>query len=295
MSLSHSKPDQELIAKADKYIKQLQKLAPETNATVLKKLLKLKEELISNDSKIDSVKEIELTLDTAKQLIQNLKYARDAAKFATSKLNPSNRPFVPAINSKLEKKRTEVNNALIDKFGLLKKQREHLAKKTGNLSIGTFDQSAYRKGTGISMGMWYWHALHKKSIDKFGNCTELANTAFGHLYSLARENFSHHKDLPFDNLERIDVTNSIGGHCYLLMDRKKTKKIQLNEKYPVGILLNEATNLGDTCVVIDPWDSLHPFYPAADMPKNMPQCGKEGEMNIEFGLNFSVHEAPKIK
>ncbi|KTC68232.1 hypothetical protein Lbir_2834 [Legionella birminghamensis] len=56
-------------------------------------------------------------------------------------------------------------------------------------------------------------------------------------------------------------------------------------------LIAYCKKLPFTVVVIDPWNKQRPYYLAVDMERYMPDCGRTGIVNIEFGLKFTAEEA----
>ncbi len=222
-------------------------------------------------------------------LILNLEYAKQAVNFTTSKLIATNiPPFHQDKIEELEQIRIGINQIEITKqFTSFKERREKLVEHPGvDSSVRFFEQSTYRKGTGSNIRQWSHYAMNTcSSLKKLGNCSEQSSLSFGYLYTIAYEHFIDYKYTPFNSIERIDVVNKLGGHSYLLIDRNKSVAIQPNT--PQDVETFYKTVLGETCVVVDPWNIEYPFYPASDINKKMPKSGMHGQLVIEFGLDFS--------
>lgn len=54
-----------------------------------------------------------------------------------------------------------------------------------------------------------------------------------------------------------------------------------------------GSDLGDTCVVVDPWNKKIHFITVSDIKDKMPACGLQGQVTIEFGLDFSNQTPPE--
>lgn len=263
---------------------QINELAPDTQNVLMKQLqyfqIKLHHEPLNPEETII----LDGTFNEAKQLIKHLELARVAAQHATDRLTATNDVGSPGDGYSLEKTRKKLNETdLLQTFNTLKKRRDELSTE--------FEQTTYRKGTGMNIAAWYRHATDIKNWRKvLGNCTEHINVSFVYLYTLVREAASEHNPSPIDCVYRIDVDNDIGGHSYLLLGGVAPSTIHVNKLYRADNFLDTARNFGNACVVVDPWNKRHPFYPASDIPEKMPNCGLIGTVNIEFGLVFRASE-----
>ncbi len=271
----------------------LQDLAPRTHNRAVNHL-KYFRMLINNGLlSVDDIDELNTSLSVGERLLGNLRLAKEAAEYAASKMIATNNPeATDAQQQQLTMTRLQLNKTqLQETCATLKKQRQRL--DSGNTSQFEFTQSAYRKGSGFNMGMWYQYSSNKSRQP--GNCGEQSNIAFVYLYTLVREAANQGRPSPIDRLDRIDVTNNIGGHCFILIDRTPHKNYR---ESPATIDLLQDNVMHDfTCVVSDPWNKKNPFYPLSDLPNFMPECGLRGVANVEFSLDFSGrdHEITPLK
>lgn len=257
-------------------------------------------EVMLESGEEDSVLEetAEKTLPHVEKLIDKLKLASDAVAYAKKHLKPTNRPVDKGAHRTLEKARARINTTdLIKTFGVFKEKREKIDSAVPGHGIKQFDQAAYRKGTGMNIRQWAHHILTEHDKEKGlgiktplpGNCTEQSNLAFSYLYGRFNETYAEDEDRVklFSRLERIDIENASGGHALLLLDRDPSREIFTDKKSSATDLLSRSDELGDECIVIDPWHDSTPIYLASDMAMHMPSCGQTGRVNIEFGLDFS--------
>lgn len=272
---------QELMVIIQKDLRELQELAPNTKNKLVTKLTAFESELLEN--KVQNYEELYPVLEQSQQLIQKLKLAQEAVQYVQERLQNTNEPYNPFLNQKLETLRQEKNvNDVVSTAQKFKTRRE----KQGNPE---FEQTAYRKYVGMNMRFWALHAASKKEKEekKLGNCTEQSNAAFAYVYQHTYNKLAD-KENPFVNrLERMDVNNNQGGHCYIMVDRDKTKGFSRGDNCSINAFLKEIDNFGNTGVVIDPWNKKNPFYPISDLPEKMHPLGLKGSINIEFGLDFS--------
>jgi len=285
----------ELLKSTNDCLESITSLTVFTENEVVKQLQKFQKQL--GDSTFTSSDEEPLIecLKEGQKLLNNLRLAKEAVSYTVSKMTATNRrPINLRDNTQLELSRQRFNNTeLTTTFGFFKHKREELAQQSQrNMD---FEQTAYRKGTGFNMAMWYRYAHATKSTKTWGNCTEQSNTAFVYLYTRVREALSLGAPSPFSSLQRIDVDNDLGGHSYILIDGMDKSLFLTMKTFTGKELLNLIPKLSSTAVVVDPWNSDHPFYPAKDIPKLMPECGLNGKMNIEFRLGFSAPEESEIK
>lgn len=273
-------------------------IVPNTTCKVVESLRLSLVKLV--DGKFDLIRDapaLEALLDTSARLISNLEYAKKASDYTASLLNPSNLPpLSQAKTSELERVRAKLNDTeLKAQFSRFQDRRQELSEQANDPSIAFFDQSTYRKGVGSNIRRWAHYAMDtRQEAEKLGNCTEQVNLAFSYLYTTVYENIIAKKTAPIDSIERIDIENRVGGHCYLLIDRHKSDAIKPNSSYNAHDFLH-LSDFGDTCVVVDPWNRENPFYPASDIKEGMPPCGAFGKANIEFGLDFSEQKAPDVQ
>ncbi|RAP36730.1 hypothetical protein B1207_07990 [Legionella quinlivanii] len=226
---------------------------------------------------------LEQRLQEIEQLTNNLCIAKEACDYVNRRMRAANKPLSPAGMRILEDFRTKMNDTQLRQvFNRFKERREQI-------EYPEFEQTAFRKGTGYNMSMWYYHAHSRSPV--FGNCSEQANCAFVFLYSLAREAASSHVASPVHSLYRIDIKNERGGHTLLLMNLEHTGLFPKTAEE----LIPYCASLPATVIVIDPWNKKRPYYPAIEMKRYMPSCGKTGLVNIEFGLKFSALEEAEIK
>ncbi|STX27897.1 Uncharacterised protein [Legionella beliardensis] len=270
----------------DLVLSQIQKLVSSTDNQAVKKLYLYQSLLNDNRFTTAHTSDCQTNLNDAKELLNNLLLAKQAVEHVRASMTSAhskNFSELAAIRDKLN------NKELRATFGALKNQREKLS--LFDKSLAAFDQEAYRKGTGFNMTMWYRHMNSPKSRKVLGNCTEQSNAAFVYLYTHFREQFSNSSPSSLQSLHRIDISNTIGGHSYTLINGIAGADINPQSKCTMSKFLSEIENFSNTAVVVDPWNSEAPFYPAADIPNKMPACGLKGEVNIEFGLSLSEHEA----
>lgn len=255
--------------------------------------------------------EAESVLDNMGTLIKTLELAKEASHYAQSHFKATNQPRDMHANVELERSRKRINETdLVKTFKTFKAQRESLDSKSPGYDIKTFEAKAYAKGKGMNIRSWAHHALTERSKKKsmeaiegvkvLGNCTEQSNLAFAYLYSKFNEVYCEHKEGDeevegvrlFDKVERIDIQNSRGGHVLLLLNRKPDSDVFSDKRCSTHDLLSKASELGDECVVVDPWNADSPIYLASDIATYIPPCGQVGRVNIEFGLDLSEQPEP---
>ncbi|WP_133128806.1 hypothetical protein [Legionella nagasakiensis] len=277
--------------KIQSILSQIKKIVPDTRSILVKQLQSFQTRLNMGELSRKERDDLEETCLAAERLIQNLHLAKTAAKYSANRLITTNRPDASGDDVQLKKIRKQLNETeLLQIFNTLKNRRNELGRQT--LSFAEFEQTAYRKGTGTNIAMWYRYATDRKN-KKPGNCTEHSNLAFVYIYTIVREEISEHHSSPIDCIYRIDVDNDMGGHSYLLIDGIQSSKFNSQKQYSAKQFLCETKNFNNTCVVVDPWNKEHPYYPISDILDNMPRCGLTGQLNIEFGLDFSEREEPR--
>lgn len=252
-------------------------------------------------------------LDKVEYFLGLLGLAKETCDFVAFRLIPTNRPISLTRTRRLEQTRAQINvTELLNLFGVLKKQRETVANNTGYDDIKLFSQAAYRKGTGMNIRAWAQYMLKVDGKPKYGNCTEHANAGFAYLYSRFREVFCENSDKVsnketvklFEKIERVDVSNQVGGHSFLLLNRKNPPGSEalvamihsasdLQTLPSMSEFLDLSKEFGNDCIVIDPWNKDNPFYPASDLKTKLPKCAREGRVNIEFALDFSQQLPPR--
>lgn len=276
---------------------------PPTQSSLVEQMQAFEANLNHAAFKVEDKNALYLALNKMRHLVQNLQLAKEAAEFVSARTIPTNsHPSSNdlANNQKLEEMRALMDTNLLKTFSKLKNVRDRLThedvrqtiheQESINVKPSDFSQSTYEKGKGVSIAMWYRHIASKtkRQPRRIANCTEQSNSAFGYLYTIIVARLRENKQSPINRIERLDIANTEGGHCVLLMDRKLQPDMVSKIKYDVQWILNQPENFfGETCVVIDPWNIKTPFYLAADILKNMPECGTTGVLNIEFGLDFS--------
>ncbi|KTD18112.1 hypothetical protein [Legionella jordanis] len=286
-SLNQLKPQITLL------LNRINRLAPETKNPLVQKLKRYSEKI--GRLRAEEYSDLMQTLEAASCLLKNLELGENTVHYIQKilQMQATNNPYDPEKQLLLEQKRSKLNERDLTKiFATL-----HAKRKKFESPQDLFEQEAYRKGTGYNISMWYRDAHHPSNTEKLANCTEQTNAAFVYLYLMVMDEIRENKPAPFKRIERVDVENRLGGHSYLLLDKSKVKQFaslpQPLADIPCEDYLSATDEFGDVCVVIDPWNKNHPFFPASDMADKMPKCGLSGTVNFEFALDFSSGCPPK--
>lgn len=289
------KPE-EFLEKINELLNAINLLAPTTKNNLVNQLKIFQMQLL--DPSYDTIDEkvVQQSMILGERLLNNLHFAQEAVKYTSDRMKSTNYDFYDIKNNtELERYRFQFNNLDVKNlFGFFQRRREEIAKNSPPAL--DFEQSAYRRSTGINMSQWYRHAHTPPRGKKWGNCTEQSNISFVYLYTRVREIISAGKASPIRSLQRIDVDNKQGGHCYILIDGMNEPLFQIKKNFTENEHLELISSLHHTEVIVDPWNTAHPFYPAADILQYLPECGFEGNMNVEFGLGCADHEgSPRRK
>lgn len=282
-----------LFEKAELILAQIDKIAPDTQNSLVKQLRSFQNQLSDNTFQSGDTSLFNNCLTATQQLVTNLLLAQDAALFAMKRMKATNSPYSAMDNFQLEITRKKINETdVLKTFSFFKDRREKIG--VNDPRILGFEQTAYSKGTGINMAMWYRYSSRLLPEKKLGNCSEQSNLAFVYLYTIVREAISSSLPSPINSLNRVDVENSMGGHSYIIINGLDIPKFQFNEQYSSNEFRNLIPAFDSTGVVVDPWNTKSPFYPASDIPSLMPECGLKGTVNIEFRLSFASQKEEPV-